>query len=140
WIRQPAGAGDNRGIVADALGNVFLSFQSNQDAALSKVDASGNLSWTRHFQTSDVTENSGLAADGLGNAYVSGYTFGYSSAANIPGADVYLRKYDNAGTLLWSQQFGAGELGFGSSTSADGEGNVYVSGETFNSLSGGVGS
>jgi hypothetical protein len=140
WIRQPVGAGDNRGIVADALGNVFVSFQTTQGAALSRYGASGDLSWTRYFGTPEGTENSGLAVDGFGNVYISGNTFGNLSAANAGDTDVFLRKYNSTGTLQWSQQFGTSGLDFGSSVSTDGEGNVYVSGGALGTLSGAIGS
>lgn len=50
--------------------------------------------------------------------------------------DAYLFKYDNAGNLLWSKQFGTADEDRGTGVSVDGIGNIYVSGWTNGSMQG----
>ena len=59
----------------------------------------------------------------------------------MPGAtDVFLSKYDASGTLLWIEQLGSSSWdGAVERVSADGQGNVYISGSTGGSLGGVIG-
>jgi len=77
------------------------------------------LEWTRQLGTSDTDQSNGVSADGLGNVYISG-------------TDPFISKYDDSGTLQWTQQLGSSSNG----VSADGLGNVYISGRTDGSLDG----
>ena len=47
-----------------------------------------------------------------------------------------MTKYDATGTPQWTQQFGTSEGDYGYGVSADGLGNVYISGRTHGSLGG----
>ena len=107
WIRQRGTSTSDRsyGISADALGDVFVSFETlgslggpnagALDVALSKYDSSGNAVWTRQFGTPQQDESRGLSADRLGNVYISGDTTGNLAGTNAGQTDVFVRKYDN---------------------------------------------
>jgi hypothetical protein len=82
------------------------------DAYVISYDASGNVIWSDQFGTGRDDTVAGVATDAAGNVYLAGITEG-----NLPGAmgrpnptpgfdDVYLRKYDATGNLLWTRQFG----------------------------------
>ena len=64
--------------------------------------------WVRQFGTTLLDQSHAAATDGT-NAYVAGDTEaalpGHTSAG---GTDACVRKYDAAGSLLWSRQFGTG--------------------------------
>lgn len=148
WTRQfGTSAGDlSHGVSADGLGNIYISGQTGgslggpnaggRDAFVNKYDASGVLQWTRQFGTSADDVSLGVSADGLGNVYISGYTLGSLGGPNVGLPDAFVSKFDASGTLQWSRQFGtsADDTSFG--VSADGLGNVYISGRTFGSLGG----
>jgi hypothetical protein len=55
---------------------------------------------------------------------------------NLGGFDAFLRKYDSAGTVLWTQQFGTNTGDYASWVTVDGSGNAYVVGMTGGSMSG----
>jgi hypothetical protein len=148
WTRQ-LGSSVNEsaeGVSADALGNVYISGYTygslggpslgGLEAFLAKYDVGGNIQWTRQLGTSADDSSYGVSADGLGNAYVSGWTVGSLGGPNAGGQDAFLAKYDSAGNLQWTRQLGtsAGEASY--AVSADGQGNVYITGETNGSLGG----
>ena len=87
------------------------------------------LLWTHEFGTAAYDEARGVAADGFG-VYVAGSTNGAFPGETSAGTtDAFLRKYDTAGNVVWTRQFGtsAGEEARG--VAADSSG-VYVAGHT----------
>lgn len=146
WTRQ-IGTADYENttrVAADALGNVYLSGSTYQslggpvsgveDAYLFKYDSSGNLIWSRQFGTSHQTRGQDIATDKYGNVYITGSTDGVLGTTNFGDFDVYIRKYDTFGTVLWSHQFGSSENDASFAISADGIGNVVVAGFSWGQL------
>ncbi len=81
---------------------------NDKDAFISLHDEAGNLKWIRQFGSAAVAEDvaTAVAADGSG-AYVVGYTKGaLGGQTNLGGSDVFVRKYDKDGNVLWTRQFG----------------------------------
>lgn len=135
------------GVAADTLGNVFVAGTTREsiggpflggafDGFVSKYDDSGNLIWTRQIGSEYGDECFGLAADGLGNVFVTGYTGGNIGGAQIGFLDAFLSKFDSAGNLIWSQQFGTIDVDGGKSVAVDPFGNIYVAGMTGGDLQG----
>ena len=142
WTEQ---LGSNRrdesnGVSADGLGNVYISGGTwgnlgganagSTDAFVSKYDAAGTLLWTEQLGSNSWDQSLGVSADGLGNVYVSGYTEGDLGGTNAGFSDAFVSKYDAAGTLLWTEQLGSNSPDGSNGVSADGLGNVYISGAT----------
>jgi len=146
WIRQfGTDANDwSYFISADRLRNVYASGGSfgnldginagRADAYVSKFDANGTLEWTRQLGTSGPDFSRGVSADGRGSVYITGGTEGSLEAANAGGEDAFVSKYDASGRLEWTRQLGTGSSDWGRGVSADGLGNVYVTGGTEGSL------
>ena len=88
------------------------------------------LEWTRQFGTSSGDSANDVSADRLGNVYIAGATLGDLGGANAGEVDAFVRKYDASGTLQWIQQFGTTVNDAFRGVSADGLGNVYMSGST----------
>ncbi|MGB2997585.1 MAG: SBBP repeat-containing protein, partial [Phycisphaerae bacterium] len=134
------------GVSVDGLGHVYISGYTygslggpnagDMDAFVSKYDAAGNLLWTQQLGTSDCDTSRGVSVDGLGNVYISGTTGGSLGGPNAGASDAFVSKYDAAGNLLWTQQLGTPRTDSAYGVSADGLGNVFVSGETYGSLGG----
>jgi hypothetical protein len=133
-------------VSADGLGNVYISGYThgslgepnagNGDAFISKYDAAGNIQWTRQLGTAEADNSFSVSADGLGNAYITGSTWGSLGGPNQGNDDAFVSKYDAAGTLQWTRQLGTPEWDIGVGVSADGLGNIYISGNTTGSLAG----
>ncbi len=142
WIRQFGTSGNDAayGAAVDGAGNAYVagytqgtfSGQASAggiDAYVRKYDPAGSEVWTRQFGTSADDVATGVAVDGTGNVYVSGNTQGtFSGQASAGGIDAYVRKYDPAGTPLWTRQFGTAHLDIAEAVAVDGTGNAYVAG------------
>jgi hypothetical protein len=133
----------SQGISADALGNVYIAGfistgspllppeSGSLDAFVSKFDATGDLQWTRQLATLERDLASSVAADGLGNVYVTGITDGNLGGPEEGSHHVFVAKYDVAGNRQWTTQLEAGDS---RGVSADGIGNVYVTGSSHNDV------
>ncbi len=110
------------------------------DAFVRKFDVDGRALWTRQFGTSEEDAAQGVAADSTG-VYVTGYTYGALQGNNAGGCDVFIRKYDPEGNLLWTRQFGGSGAAddFGTSAALDGA-VLYVAGYVAGLLPGQTGS
>ena len=65
-----------------------------------------------------------------------GHTFGSLEGTNAGEDDAFVSKYDAEGALLWTRQIGTYDDDKSLGVSADGLGNVYITGHTFGSLEG----
>jgi cysteine-rich repeat protein len=117
WTDGLAGTGGGndeiRGLVEDDAGNVYAAgYESGPvgeglNAWLRKYDPAGAALWTRTYNgpnnSTDVFD--GVTIDGDGNIVAAGYH-------NVldEGADVFLRKYDPDGNVLWTRS-SSGENG-----------------------------
>jgi hypothetical protein len=146
WIRQfGTSAKDYASSVAvDISGNVYVTGATfgalleqtslgGEDAFVRKYDDSGSEIWTKQFGTSGRDYAYGVAVDASGNVYVTGGTDDTLSGQSSSGGwDAYVRKYDGAGSELWTRQFGtwtsADDGAYG--VAVDVSGNVYVTGGT----------
>ena len=154
WTRQFGtesvswmGSGDfATGVAVDGLENVVVVGYTwgaldgpnagESDAFVRKYDPAGNVLWARQFGTSDYDRASDVAVDGSGNVLVVGHTWDALEGPNAGSADAFVRKYDPAGNVLWTRQFGTSALDYASGVAVDGSGNVVVSGTTDGSLEG----
>ena len=148
WTRQIGTAADDEsfGVSADGLGNVYLTGRTQGslggpsagsfDGFVSKYDAAGALQWTRQIGTGSDDYGLSVSADGLGSVYISGYTYGSLGGPNVGAADAFVTKYDSVGVFQWTQQLGTDAFDYGEAVSADGLGNVFISGWTGGSLGG----
>jgi len=148
WTRQfgTSSVDHSSAIVADGLGNIYVSGVTHgslggpnaggMDGFIRKYDASGTMLWTRQFGTSANDDNRDVSLDGAGGVYITGYTNGNLGGTSAGGQDAYLMKYDASGTLLWTEQLGSAANDIGTGVSADGLGNVYITGVTFGNLGG----
>lgn len=121
WTRQ---IGSNNtdwayGVAADASGSVYVTGQAcgtfsgqaalgNCDAFLAKLNASGTMVWVRQFGTSGSDIGYAVAVDASGNPVVAGTTQGaFPSFSNSGATDVFVRKYDPNGNVIFTDQVGS---------------------------------
>ena len=144
WVRQfgPSDWEESWGISADQMGNVYVTGYVHYpdvpyyDGFLTKYDPQGNLVWSGDIGTSDWDVSYGVSADGMGNAYISGAAIGLPGSPNPGNIDPFVSKFDSEGHLLWTSGVGTSDEDWSYCVSADGLGNVYISGYTLGSLGG----
>jgi hypothetical protein len=127
WTRQFGTASIDfaNGVSADGSG-VYVA--GTNTVFLRKYDPSGNLLWTRQLGPS--TTAAYAVSAGAWGVYVAGRTSGaLPGQTNAGGTDAFVAKYDAAGNLLWTRQFGTTSNDVANGVSADGSG-VYVAGGT----------
>ncbi|MBD2766789.1 SBBP repeat-containing protein [Hymenobacter sp. BT664] len=112
------------------------------DVFLAKYAPSGALLWAHRGGGPGNEEAGGVALDPQGGAYVIGSfsgaaSFGSTGPSTVPvltsaGADdIFLVKYDAAGTLLWGVSIGSASTSAesGYAVATDSVGNAYITGE-----------
>ncbi|MGH9043113.1 MAG: SBBP repeat-containing protein [Acidimicrobiia bacterium] len=93
--------------------------------------------WTRQFGTTNVDEAVAVTTDHSGNHYVAGWTQGVLPDQTSAGSlDAFVRKYDAAGTEMWTRQFGSSDRDYLRGVVTDAAGNIYLAGETEGTLPG----
>ena len=117
-----------RSVATDAAGDVILAGSTtggfanvasppqSPGAFVAKYSPSGKLLWGRRLldqgNGGGVDEGAyGVGVDAAGNIYVTGQTLtalpGELAAGNL---DIFIAKYNAAGTRLWAHQFGSNQL------------------------------
>ena len=158
WARSTQGGlyDEGNGIAADDSGNCYVSGDFNGDSTtfgaitltsdssadifVVKFDTSGTVVWAKRAGGNSTEYGTGIAMDGSSNIYVTGYfasdiiTFDSSSLTNYGSTNIFVAKYDLAGTVIWAKS-ATGSFGdrcFG--IAADGDGNSYVTGDFSNGI------
>lgn len=152
WAKGAFGLNDDDawGVVADPLGNVFLtgsfagSFSmgyplfsaGNEDIFLYKFDTNGNFIWGKSAGGTGNENPRDIDLDPLGNIFITGgfssptITFNNSILSNTGTSDMFLAKYDLLGNALWgvsagsSNPNGSNDFGFDVETDAMGYSTV----------------
>jgi len=144
------------GIAVDASGNAYvtgrtrssnfpvvvgpdLSFNSNYDAFVAKVNPSGTaLVYAGFLGGSGWDEGWGIAVDASGSAYVTGWTYSSDFPAVVGpdtsyngSADAFVAKVNPSGTaLVYAGFLGGSGWDEGYGIAVDASGNAYVTGKT----------
>lgn len=153
WVRGTGtdfAADTGTAIAVDSVGNVLITGRSVQDtfgaAALNnigrifvaKYDPAGNPIWARKagsFSGGNFDTGTGIGADAAGNVYVTGTflspvaDFGGVLLTNLGSGDIFLSKYDPAGTLQWVRQAGGSGDDRPNGIAVDAAGNAHIVGE-----------
>ncbi|MBI2265347.1 MAG: SBBP repeat-containing protein [Armatimonadetes bacterium] len=140
WTRTNSNMGEDRAkaIRVDASGNVYVAGYvtgSPTNVWVRKYDTNGNTLWT---QTYDSPANSydygyGIAVDVFGNVYVTGD----EERSDLgQGPNVWIRKFSPTGTPIWTETYNGGaNMGdVGKAITVDANGNVFIAGQTLESL------
>ena len=140
WMARYNGPGNHidqaYDIAVDDLGNVYVTGGSRgigteRDFCTIKYNSDGDSVWVRRYNGPDnnIDESIAVEVDGLGNVYVTGYSDG---GVNL---DYYTIKYSSSGEVEWASRYDGPATGTGSEDrphflAIDGDGNVYVTGES----------
>lgn len=125
-----------------AAGFTFSPFDGQStigtgDTLLTKRDSSGDLVWTRFAGTTSSDYALAAAFDNAGNAYFAGETGGsFSGFTNAGNSDLLIARYDIYGNRTLLKQFGSSGGEYPTDMEVDGEGNIYLVGDTWGPLDG----
>lgn len=99
-------------LATDADGNIYISAKAafGRNGIFAKLSGEGQVLWSEDVSTR------ALSVDGAGNIYVS--------------RGLEILKYNGSGAVLWTHQFADNSTGNIDHLSADGLGNLFVSGVT----------
>jgi hypothetical protein len=135
-LYAPAGLGALANAIAvDGSGNVFdtgSEYLNNMGInfyayATIKYSNTGAPLWTNIYTgAGGLAHGSAMALDGGGNAFVTGYS--YDASFKVDFATI---KYSNAGVPLWTNLYNGAGHAEASAISADGSGNVFVTGFSY---------
>lgn len=159
WAKKAGGPGSDRALSAkaDASGNIYItgfyygtatfgsitltSVSGTQDGFIAKLDPSGNFLWASSFGGSLAEWGNAITVDNLGNPIITGQfqgttNFGGTSLTSLinpstsfSSFDVFIAKYNSAGTLVFVKQ-GAGKFDDrGLDIITDNTNNIYVCGQ-----------
>jgi len=129
-----------RGISLDSSGNVFVTGEVDAgilpDALVAKFSSAGSQLWLHQFGTTASDVATGVKVDSSGNAIVIGQTGGILAPTNGSTGDVFARKYDTNGNVVWTRQWGSTQPDIASAVAIEKSGSIFVSGYTTGSIDG----
>lgn len=151
WVTSIGGIANEyaNGLAVDKAGNAYITgvfngsvvFGPNTltssgaiDFFISKFDTNGNCIWGKRAGNSLNDEGKSIVISESGNdLYVCGYynnnvTFGSIALNGYGGNDIFIAKYDTAGTCIWAQRAGSSNHEFASAVALDKVGNLYITG------------
>ena len=100
------------------------------DVFLIKYNSSGVKQWSKQFGTSGQDDARGVSVDLFGNVFVTGNTSGAIGPEYFGDQDMFLVKFNQDGSKLWSKQLGTLYYDSGMDLSTDSLGNIFVGGVT----------
>lgn len=153
WVRSIGGPVFDEGdaLALDGFGNIYVTggfggtvdFDSGPGtftlvgtsaAYVLKLDSAGNFVWANAINDAF---GDGLALDSAGNVCTVGYYSGTTDfdpgaqlveLTSAGGGDIYIRKLDAAGNLLWARSVGGAGLDLAEDVAIDAYGSVYITG------------
>lgn len=152
WAKSAVGIACAYGIVCDNDGNIYvtgyidaasttfggitLTNSGYGDVFIVKYNSAGDVLWAKRAGgPSNGEAGLGIVADNAGSIYVTGrftsstVTFGTIVLTNsyTSGHDLFVAKYDTAGTVIWAKSAGGNRDDYGNGITSYG-GDVYITG------------
>jgi len=131
--------GDMEGTVD--FGGGPLTSAGSSDVFVAKFDAMGNHVWSKQFGNVALQSGQAIAVTPTDEVVVVGYfqgtvNFGGGVLTSAGGADMFVAKFDSAGTHLWSKRFGsATDDQLALAVAVDSVGDVYFTGSFYGTMS-----
>ncbi|MBZ0201550.1 MAG: SBBP repeat-containing protein [Ignavibacteria bacterium] len=151
WVARYDGPGHNldyaSAITIDNAGNVYVTGWSrsssdygSEDYCTIKYNTNGVVQWTARYNGAVNTDcyyydyARAISVDAQGNVYVTGDSWGND---NLNG-DYLTLKYNSSGVLQWAKRYNgaSSKEDIASSLALDANGNVYVTGKSFQNSKG----
>ncbi|MDC0710749.1 DUF5011 domain-containing protein [Stigmatella sp. ncwal1] len=153
WIwRRGTLSAEQVSAAAASFGTVYLAGHSlgqmgeepsagGQDVFVARLSEEGAQKWLKRLGSASSDTAAGVAVDDRNSQDVSLYVTGYTGGAlegnaNAGGQDVFLARYNAAGTRLWVRQWGTPAGDFAQAVATAPDGSIYVAGYTSAGLDG----
>jgi hypothetical protein len=107
-------------------GKTFTQSLGESDILLMRVDAQGNLLWTKSFGETHWDEGAGIIKLQDGNYLISGSTISFGQGD----FDILLLKTDTSGNILWGKTYGGDKTDASYTARENSDGSIVVSGYT----------
>ena len=107
-------------------GNTSSFGAGENDVYVVKLDAKGNLQWTKTIGGPDIDESQSLIQTSDGGYAIAGYTTSFGAGY----ADVYVIKLDAKGNLQWTKTIGGPDDESGNSLIQTVDGGYVIAGTT----------
>ena len=150
WTRMFGSADDDfaEGLAITSTGDVYVTgftegvmtgvSAGGQDYFLGRYDTDGNLVMITQRGSAGNDRAKAVAVGPADNPYVVGDTDGDLQGVQAGNADIFVAKYDPAGTELWIDQRGTTDLDLGAGVAVNDNHEVFVVGSTALGLDGNV--
>jgi hypothetical protein len=150
WTRMFGSAGDEfpEDLAMTSTGDVYVTgftdgvltggSAGGQDYFLGRYDTDGNLVMITQRGSAGNDRAKAVAVGPSDNPYVAGDTDGDLEGVQAGNGDIFVAKYDPAGTELWIDQRGTADLDHGAGVAVNGHHEVFVAGSTALGLDGNV--
>jgi len=149
WARKLGGGGDDKGHgICISGGNIYvtgyfkgtanfsgtyLTASGSRDIFVAKYTSDGVFQWARKAGGGGDDEGYAISSDPSGNCYVTGY---FTGGANFSGVgisaygskDIFIAKYNSAGSLVWVKKAGGTAADYGHGIKVDNNYNVFLTG------------
>jgi hypothetical protein len=117
------------------FGGTVLTSAGGTDAFVAKLDPNGGVAWAKRFGGAGAQLGQAIGVDAQGNVVLLADGFqtmdfgggGLTSAGNY---DMFVAKFDPAGSYLWSKRFGGVNADFGQGIAVDSAGNIVFTGKS----------
>ena len=150
WTRQfgTAGGDNARDVTVDETNRLLVAGSTEGalpgqvwgkgfDAFVASFDTDGRTLWIRQFGSAGDDFGVAVAADGAGNVFVAGSAGEtLSGRPSAGGRTAFLRQYDPAGVVLWTDQFDTGAADDAWDVAVASQGTAYLVGATGRTLPG----
>jgi len=149
-------------VVTDESGNVYVtgisgstwkgpigqtplhSHSGSADIFVLKLGSSGAYRWHTFYGPSEWDDGKAIATDENGNVYVTGTSLETWNGPALQSPlhaysgsdDIFVLKLNSSGAYQWHTFYGSGTYDYGNAIATDGNGNVYVTGTSFESWNG----
>ena len=142
WGIQMSSSGEDfmSDVVADAEGNSYIAGTTSgdlegenigrDDGYVAKYDMNGVLLWHEQFGTTRTDNAFSIAIDQDCNVYAYGQTSGSLGDSAYGRTDMFIRKYDTDGGVLWTKQIGTQGNDYASHIKIDHQNQVFAVGRT----------
>jgi len=132
WTKTIGGTGDDRGfsLIQTSDGGYAIAGLTNSfgagwaDVYVVKLDANGNLQWTKTIGGEYFDGGSSLIQTADGGYAIAGHTRSFGAG----GDDVYVVKLDANGNLRWTKTIGGPDYDWGSSLIQTSDGGYAIAG------------